>query len=62
MTDNVNNISGDKNLIKDSRRAYTMSLVVFDYMWMTLYTMLDSEESYKTNPVPQSKQWYINSL
>ena len=41
MTNNVNVISGDRNLIKGSRRAYTMSLVVFDSMWMTLYTMLD---------------------
>ena len=32
MTDNVNTISGDRNLIKGSRITYTMSLVVFDSM------------------------------
>ena len=37
MTNNVNAIPGDRNLIKGSRRAYTMSLVVFDFIWMTLY-------------------------
>ena len=52
MTENVNTISGDRNLIKGSRKAYTMSLVVFDSMWMTLYGMIDPEESYKTNLVP----------
>ena len=52
MTDNVNTISGDRNLIKGSRITYTMSLVVFDSMWMTLYGMIDPEESYKTNLVP----------
>ena len=49
MKNNVNTISGDRNLIKGSRRAYTMSLVVFDSIWMTLHMMLDLEESYKTN-------------
>ena len=55
MTDNVNNISGDKNLIKGSRRAYTMSLVVLNSMWITLYTILDPEESCKTNLVYRGK-------
>ena len=32
MTKNVNTISSDRNLIKGSKRAYTMSLVVFDSM------------------------------
>ena len=56
MTNKVNTISGYKNLIKGFGRAYTMSLVVFDSMWMTLYTMLDPEESYKTNLVSWSKR------
>ena len=56
MTDDVSTISDDKNLIKGSRRAYTMSLVVFDSMWMTLYMMLDPKESCKTNLVPQGKR------
>ena len=43
MIDNVT-ISSDRNLIKGSRRAYTMSLVVFNSILMTLYTMLDLEE------------------
>ena len=43
MINNVNTISSDINLIKGLKRAYTMSLVVFDSMWMTLYTMLDLE-------------------
>ena len=55
MTNNVNTISGDRNLIKGSRRAYAMSLVVFDSMRMTLYTMIDPEESCKTNLVPRIK-------
>ena len=58
MIDNVNTISGDRNLIKGFRRAYIMSLVVFDSMWMTLYTILDSEESCKTNLVPWGKRSY----
>ena len=58
MTNNVNTISSDGNLIKGSIRAYTMSIVVFDSMWMTLYTMIDSEESCKTNLVPQGKMLY----
>ena len=58
MTNNVNTISGDRNLIKGSRITYTMSLVVFDSMWMTLYTMLDPEESCKTNLVPHGKRSY----
>ena len=62
MTDNVNNISGDRNLIKGSRKAYTMSLVVFDSMWMTLYMMLDPEESCKTNLVPRGKRSYGYTL
>ena len=62
MTNNVNSISGERKLIKGSRRAYIMSLVVFDSMWMILYTILDPEESCKTNLVPWGKQWYINSL
>ena len=41
MTNNVNIISGDKNLIKGSIRAYTMSLVVFNSMQMTFYIILD---------------------
>ena len=44
-------LSSDRNLIKSFRRAYTMSLV-FDSMWMTLYNMLDPEESCKINFVP----------
>ena len=52
MTNNVNTISSDRNLIKSSGRVYIMSLVVIDSMWMTLYTMLDLEESSKTNLVP----------
>ena len=59
MKNNVNIISGDRNLIKGSRRAYTMSPVVFDFMWMTFYMILDPEESCKTNLVPRGKQWYI---
>ena len=62
MKNNVNIISDDRNLIKDFRRAYIMLLVVFDSMWMILYTILDPEESCKTNLVPWGKQWYINSL
>ena len=62
MKNNVNTISGDRNLIKSSRRAYIISLVVIDSMWMTLYTMLDLEESCKTNLVPWGKWWNINSL
>ena len=58
MINNVNNISGDRNLIKGSKRAYTMSLVVFDSMWMTLYMMIDPEESFKTNLVPWGKRSY----
>ena len=58
MTNNVNTISGDRNLIKDSKRAYTMSLVVFDSMWMTLYMMIDLEKSFKTNLVPRDKRSY----
>ena len=58
MVNNVNTISGDENLIKGSRRAYTRSLVVFDSMWMTLYTILDPEESCMTNLVPQGKRSY----
>ena len=56
MTNNVNNILGDRNLIKSSKRAYTMSLVVFDFMWMTFYTMVDLEESCKTNLVHRGKK------
>ena len=56
MIDNFNIILGDRNLIKDSKKVYTMSLVVFDSMWMTLYTMLDLKESCKTNLVPQGKR------
>ena len=58
MTNNVNTISGDRNLIKGSRRAYTMSLVVLDSMLMTLYTMIDPKESCKTNLVPRGKRSY----
>ena len=58
MTNNVNTISGDRNLIKGSRRAYTMSLVVFDSMWMTLDMMIDPEESCKTNLVLWGKRSY----
>ena len=58
MTNNVNTISSDKNLIKGSRRAYTISLVVFDSMSMTLHTILDPEESCKTNLVPRGKRSY----
>ena len=58
MTNNVNTILGDRNLIKGSKRAYNMSLVVFDSMWRTLYMMIDSEESCKTNLVPQGKRSY----
>ena len=32
MTNNVNAIPSDRNLIKGSRRAYTMLLVVFNSM------------------------------
>ena len=56
MTNNINTILCDRNLTKGSKRAYTMSLVVFDSMWMSLYTMLDLEESCKTNLVSRSKQ------
>ena len=62
MIDDVNSISGDRNMIKSSKRPYTMSLVVFDSMWMTLYTMLDLEESCKTNLVPQGKRSYGYTL
>ena len=55
MSNNVNTILGDRNIIKGSKRAYTMSLVVFDSMRMTLYTMIDPEESCKTNLVPRVK-------
>ena len=58
MTNNVNAIPGDRNLIKGSRRAYIMSLVVFDSMWMTLYKILNPEESCKTNLVPHGKRSY----
>ena len=58
MIDNVNTILGNWNLIKGSTRAYTMSLVVFDCMWMTLYMMLDSEESCKTSLVHWGKKSY----
>ena len=58
VTNNVKTILGDKNLIKGSRRAYTMSLVVFDSMWMTLYMMIDPEESFKTNLVHRGKRSY----
>ena len=58
MKNNVNSISGDRKLIKGSRRTYTMLLVVFNSMWMTLYTMLDPEESCKTNLVPHGKRSY----
>ena len=51
MTNNANTILGDRNLIKGSKRAYTMSLVVFDSMWITLYMMINPEESFKTNLV-----------
>ena len=54
-------LSGDKNLIKSFRRAYTMSLV-FDSMWMTLYNMLDPEESCKINFVLWGKRSCINYL
>ena len=56
MTNNVNTMLGDRNLINGSIRAYTMSLVIFDSMWITLYTLLDLEESYKTNLVPRGKR------
>ena len=61
MTNNVNTMLGDRNLINGSIRAYTMSLVVFDSMWITLYMMINSEESFKTNLVSQGKRsyWYI---
>ena len=62
MTENVNTIPGDRNLIKGSRKAYTMSLVVFDSMWITLYTMLDPKESCKTNLVPWGKKSYGYTL
>ena len=52
ITNNVNTISSNRNLIKGSRRAYTMSLIVLDFMWMTFYTMLNVEESCQTNLVP----------
>ena len=58
MTNNVNTLSGDRNLIKGSKRAYTMSLVVFDFMSMTLYTILEPKESCKTNLVPRGKRSY----
>ena len=58
ITDNVNITSGDRNLIKDSKRVYIMSLVVFDSIRITLYTMLDPEESCKTNLVPRGKRSY----
>ena len=58
MSNNVNTILGDRNIIKGSKRAYTMSLVVFDSMKMTFYTMLDPKESCKTNLVPQGKISY----
>ena len=58
MIDNVNTILGDRNLIKGSGRTYTMSLVVFDSMWMTLYTMLDPEESCNANLVLWDKRSY----
>ena len=59
MTNNVNTISSDRNLIKSFERAYTMSLVVFDSIWMTLYIMLDPKESCKTNLIPRGKRWCI---
>ena len=62
MTNNVNTISSDINLIKDSKRAYIMSLVVFDSMWMTLYTMINLEESFMTNLVPWGKRSYGYTL
>ena len=62
ITDNVNITSGDRNLIKGSRRVYIMSLVVFDSIRITLYTMLDPEESYKTNLVPRGKRSYECTL
>ena len=62
MTTNVDTISSDRNLIKSSRRAYIMSLVVFDSMWMTFYTMLDLKESCKTNLVPRGKRLYGSTL
>ena len=41
MTNNVNIILSDRNLIKGSKRAYiTVLVIVFDFMWMTLYTMI----------------------
>ena len=43
-------------------RAYTMSLLVFDFMWMTLYTMLYPKESCNTNLVPQGKRLYACTL
>ena len=52
MTNNVNIILDDINLIKGFRTIYAILLVVFDSMWMTLYGMIDPEESYKTNLVP----------
>ena len=58
MTNNVNTILGDRNLIKGSKRAYTMLLVVFDFIWMTHYTMIDLEESFKTNLVHRGKRSY----
>ena len=62
ITNYVNTISCNRNLIKGSKRVYIMSLVVFDSMWMTLITILDPKESCKTNLVPQGKRWCINSL
>ena len=62
MTNNVNTTSGDRNLIKGSIRACTISLVVFDSMGMTLYTMLDLGESCKTNLVSYGKMSYGSTL
>ena len=62
ITNNVNTILGNRNLIKGSRRGYTMLLVRFDSMWITLYTMLNPKESCKTYLVPRGKWWCINSL
>ena len=55
MTNNVNIISSHRSLIKGSKRVYAMSLEVFDSMRMTLYKILDPEESCKTNLVPRGK-------
>ena len=62
ITNDVHTILDNRNLIKGSRRAYTMSLVVFEFMWIILYTMLDPGESYKTKLVPRGKRWCMNSL